>query len=427
MIASHNIFYVMITISDPSMKSSWSDLPFDILLLVHQRLELSQILASAAVCSSWYSAAATTGILPCRVPWLMRHHWTRGDTMTNECRSLLNPDKSYKVSFPSGSFQNCCGASHGWLIASDEISNLMLHNPFSSAVIPLPPVTDFASIKAICGSDGSIKSYHFRGGDICIDGTYLGSWFYQKAVLSCAPSQGNDRCIAIIILHDCNWLSYAKVGERSWHVASIINRNEDFYADCIYHTGKFYTLTMKGMVEMWDIDGSYEVKNKLVITNRDQHKFTMMDKEKVLTRYLVSTPWGDLLQVRLLLAYRWEKCPGNVKVKIGRVDLKNCCMEELKLETALQEHAVFLGQNHSTCLPTTEFHELRPNCIYLTTPLLTQEEFFGTRRHGLRGVRIYDLVNGTLEDAFTNCACDGESISPSNLVWITPNHCNDNL
>ncbi|CAN6268905.1 unnamed protein product [Urochloa humidicola] len=85
--------------------------------------------------------------------------------------------KSYGVSFPNGCFLVCCGASHGWLILVNDISNLVLYNPVTKAMITLPPVTDFTGVKAVCGG--------YRGGTSSVEANRLAIWFYQKAVLSC--------------------------------------------------------------------------------------------------------------------------------------------------------------------------------------------------------------------------------------------------
>lgn len=58
------------------------------------------------------------------------------------------------------------------------------------------------------------------------------------------------------------------------------------------------------------------------------------DRDKIFTRYLVSTPWGDLLQVRPILA-RGQKCPKSVMVKIDKIDVEGRRIIELRPGTAL--------------------------------------------------------------------------------------------
>jgi hypothetical protein len=76
---------------------------------------------------------------------------------------LLDGNKAYGVSFPRSCFTAYCGASHGWLVLVNELSNLVLYNPFTTSIIPLPPITDFSCVEAIYHSGGSLKGYHFEG------------------------------------------------------------------------------------------------------------------------------------------------------------------------------------------------------------------------------------------------------------------------
>nr|CAB3446091.1 unnamed protein product [Digitaria exilis] len=135
--------------SDPS----WSDLPVDVLLCILDRLELPQALAFASVCTTWRSTAVAAGVPCCSGPWLMtwadlleeREKQGRSSSaVTCNFYHLLDVGKAYGVTSPQGCFVACCGASHEWLVLVNELSNLVLYNPFTTAIIHLPPITDFA-------------------------------------------------------------------------------------------------------------------------------------------------------------------------------------------------------------------------------------------------------------------------------------------
>lgn len=136
----------------PYTSPSWSDLPSDILLSILQRLELPQALAFASVCTSWCSTARAAGVARSCTPWIVS--WAGildkrevqgklSSSVTCNFRHLLDVDKAYDSSFPRGCFIACCGASHGCLILVNEVSNLVLYNPFTLASTPLPPITNF--------------------------------------------------------------------------------------------------------------------------------------------------------------------------------------------------------------------------------------------------------------------------------------------
>jgi hypothetical protein len=82
------------------------------------------------------------------------------------------------------------------------------------------------------------------------------------------------------------------------------------FADIIvHHRGRFYTLTMKGTPVSLNFCQQNELKKDMVIAKDDS-------KLSVITRYPVSTPWGDLLQVHVIL----DKDQKNgARVKIDRL------------------------------------------------------------------------------------------------------------
>ncbi|XP_020150699.1 uncharacterized protein [Aegilops tauschii subsp. strangulata] len=306
-----------------------------------------------------------------------------------------------------------CGASHGWLVASDELSNLVLYHPFNFATIPLPPITDLECVKGVYDSDGSIvgyrygKRHEYEPNQPGAQG--LGTWFYQKVVLSCNPSRGGDYTAVAIHYYDGNWISFTRARESRWRLAAApADRSDDRYADCVYHDGRFYTVTLHGVLEAWDLCGPQEPSKEVIINGDRRYR-------GIHTRFLVSTPCGGLLQIRTLERIRR---PGKIEVEVLQVDVQECKLVSLSSSTALRDHAVFVGLNHSACLPVREFPELRPNCVYFTTPRLIHHDNFGLP--GWRGVGIYDLENHTFEYVFPSFGPDYGGLWPSEL-WYVPN------
>jgi hypothetical protein len=121
---------------------SWSDLPIDVLLLILQRLELPQSLAFASVCTTWRAAAMTAGVPRSCTPLILSWAHLQKTLEQGKCSSavtcnlyhLLDGNKACGVSFPRGCFTACCGASHGWLVLVNELSNLVLYNPSPRAL-----------------------------------------------------------------------------------------------------------------------------------------------------------------------------------------------------------------------------------------------------------------------------------------------------
>lgn len=124
--------------------------------------------------------------------------------------------------------------------------------------------------------EGNIEGYLYDK-----DGVYkakdLAAWFYQKAVLSCSPLKGEYTVVII------------PRGGSSLDV-----RSQGRYADFTYHKGSLYTVTSQGTVEKWDLNGLNGAEKEIPIANKKHNTL-------VLTRHLVSAPWGDLLQASAAL------------------------------------------------------------------------------------------------------------------------------
>lgn len=420
--------------SDNCESSGWADLPSDLLGRILQLLELPEALAVAAVCSSWCSAAAAAGVPRSGTPWLVSwnmtcvepiqygpplHHKdnTRSTCPGIEFRNLLSADKTYRVNLLEGRRRHLhwCGASHGWLIAADELSNLVLCDPFTFDMIPLPPITDLGCVKGVYDAEGGIVGYRYgkdhQGFNPATE--ILGQWFYQKVVLSCDPSSSSSHggdYRAIVIHYDADRVSFARAREGRWRLAAALSKGER-YADCVYHDGRLFTVTLCGMIEMWGLNAPHEPTKQVIIADGDKKC------GRVLTRFLVSTPSGSLLQIRILRTRRQACCPVKIEVEMLEVHVEEGKLVGLSSSTALREHAVFVGLNHSACLPTKEFPKLRPNCVYFTTPFLVNHDNFGLR--ALPGVFIYNLENQTFEDVPPSFGFSYGEYRPS-AIWYIP-------
>ncbi|CAM0954456.1 unnamed protein product [Alopecurus aequalis] len=380
-------------------KPGWSELPIDLLILVLHLLQLPEALAFRAVCPLWRLASMTAAGLPRtrRTPWLVSLVTDEGTpSVSSKFRTLLDQTKTYRVSLPRGKAMALCGASHGWLVVANELSDLVLYDPFAMTTIPLPPITTFS--KCIQGvydrQDHHLKGYRYSfylGGATIQDVVSTGRYFYDKVVLSGAPSTGGAVALAVHV--EGTRLSFAKVGGTSWQQVSTVKTGSgDSFADIVHHRGMFYAVTMKGMLVSLNYCGWSKPKKETIIAEHDDDNLS-----HVITRYLVSTPWGHLLQVRVILDRNRENY---VRVEIGRVDFKSRKMVGLNPTEALRGHSVFLGQNSPGVLSTHEFPGLRQNCIYFTTPRLRNEVTYGHHYNGWSGVQVYDLRRQTLEVAF---------------------------
>ncbi|TVU19354.1 hypothetical protein EJB05_35498 [Eragrostis curvula] len=336
----------------------WSSLPCDLLIAFLRLLDAPSALAYSGVCAAWRAAAAAfAGVPLARTPWLFywEPDWGYDEDhvemrpLSATLRCLLGAGNA---SFPTAPFPrartrslSCCGASHGWIIASDERSNLVLYNPFAppsaANFIPLPPITDFECIRPGYSSDGEGRITAYVHNEYQGWGPEaLGGSFYQKAILSCAPSptSSNGAAYTAAVIHcESRSLSFAKAGDTEWREAWTLGEEEtirvphsfwedgvyittnsrayDEYCDVVHHDGRFYTVTKHGTVESWDLSGTNIEPGREVIGRQ----LGYARDEIVFFGHLVSTPWGDLLQIRVLRARNLEKYPQGVRVRIGKI------------------------------------------------------------------------------------------------------------
>jgi hypothetical protein len=104
-------------------------------------------------------------------------------------------------------------------------------------------------------------------------------------------------------------------------------------------------------------------------------------------------------------------------VQVLEVDVRERKLVSLSSSTAFQDHAVFVGLNQSACLPTKKFPELKPNCVYFTSPRLVNHDNFGLP--GWRGVGIYNLEKQKFEYVFSSFGPNYAKSWPTE-IWYIP-------
>jgi hypothetical protein len=114
-----------------------------------------------------------------------------------------------------------------------------------------------------------------------------------------------------------------------------------------------------------------------------------------------------------------SRYPDNVKFKIRKVDLEGCKKVSMK---ELRGHAIFIGLNHSACLPTENLPGVQPHFIYFSAPWMTQTIDLLGQIPDWGGLRAYDPETRTFKRVFPFGGMRGSlSILYPSEVWITPN------
>jgi hypothetical protein len=132
-----------------------------------------------------------------------------GSAAASELRSVLDAERTFKVSFPHGQVMALCGGSHGWLIIANNLSDLVLYNPFTAASAPLPPIIGFDDlcIQGVYGDDEgkTLAGYRSDMGGRVYKLHEVGELFYDKVVLSGTPC--DHRTVALVFYLDAKRLS----------------------------------------------------------------------------------------------------------------------------------------------------------------------------------------------------------------------------
>ncbi|CAO2190685.1 unnamed protein product [Urochloa humidicola] len=174
-----------------------------------------------------------------------------------------------------------------------------------------------------------------------------------------------------------------------------------YYQDIFYDVNErlFYAIQFQGEIHTIDFNGPSPVIK--VITR-------LLPKTTFYTRYIVRAPWGDLLQVLMYYYDGPSSLPpyisdsdddefqsnNQVQYDPHDMDEEDDSMDELQLEEdeaegyptrgkvsvytvdlakqkaskikSLQDHALFIGFNHTFMVNSRDFPNIRPNCVYIS-------------------------------------------------------------
>uniref|UniRef100_A0A0E0E2P2 KIB1-4 beta-propeller domain-containing protein n=1 Tax=Oryza meridionalis TaxID=40149 RepID=A0A0E0E2P2_9ORYZ len=195
----------------------WPELPMDMLL---------EILRCAAVCTAWrtaYRDLRRRGIAASRqTPCLIYRSAAAGLNAIG--MYSLSDQRPYTIPIPDPiSEQHWFGSSHGWLIAADCRSDIILLNPITGRRIALPPATTMQHVTLVLNEEGILdkdpSKEHSEPDTYSLE--EYRRYMYTKLVLSSNPSSDDD-CIPMLIHQPYDQLSFAKVGGNSWNWLAVI-------------------------------------------------------------------------------------------------------------------------------------------------------------------------------------------------------------
>ncbi|PIA48051.1 hypothetical protein AQUCO_01400561v1 [Aquilegia coerulea] len=385
--------------------SNMSQLPFDILDQIMDRLILPNLIQFGCVCTSWRSASAPArhkGLLPWLIVPIKNNSnnketgniWVDGNL---GFYSILNK-KLYMLNVLEIEDRRICGSSNGWLITVHENSDILLIHPFTREIIDLPSLVDFPGVHGIDFAEDmqleyTVSNYNssnpnrHRQSSVYARDRYIG-----KVVVS---TRDKASLVVMVIAGPMRELYFwrPEIKGNTWIPVQGLGFN--FY-DLTYYNGKFYALNIHGNVYVVEGLDSRNPYTEAVIENGDDDQYSCFS-------YLIESS-GDLLKfVRFVDGKEPSK---TILFKVFKLDFKE--KEWLKVET-LGDRALFVGLNYSFSVCTSDFPGCKRNCVYYTDD--GRGLFIKGYNEG-----IYNLEDGTIEKLYSD---DSQDILPL-PIWYAP-------
>lgn len=262
-----------------------------------------------------------------------------------------------------------------------------LLNPFSRTQIQLPSEKEF---------------WGFHGYEELLKGEF---WHYMdKAVLSANPSVSSDYVLVVSYYANYDLLAFWRPGDLNWTKIDIAKAGA--VTSMNYYNGKFYCVTWRGQVWVFDIAGTATpqpiVKPQLLFSLKDD-----MFRQYSVQFYLVE------VSNSLLFVTRYSHGNGGqtFKIKVYELDI---IKGELMEINNLGDSAIFLGLSGASSIESSKFKGVKPNHIYFTDDWV--EEFNYVKGGGGRDMGAYDLEDGKIESFYPGLSLS--RICPP--TWVIP-------
>ncbi|KAF5204054.1 F-box protein skip23 [Thalictrum thalictroides] len=324
-----------------------TQLPNDIIDQFGKNLNcIEDFLSFGCVCKSWYqSFQRIKKKHPPFSPVLMLVY--KEDAQNVQTFHTFSADKKHlNLSIPHALIQGkrCLGSPFGWVVTIGLDLQIHLLNPFSRDQIPLPSQPTFPHQCRFIKEPEDIRQM-----------------FVHKFVLSSTPSDESGQSASFVViaiyLHDLR-LAFAKLGDEAW--TSIESPQGGGYEDAIFFNGQIYAIDWEGILCVCEIDNgspkAIEIASPPDHEGGDSNKF-----------YLVEMS-GDLLLVERIVIeidresmLHFHYC--TVYFQVFKFDFEENLWNML---LDIGDHALFIGNNTSFALSTSEFPRFKRNCIYFT-------------------------------------------------------------
>jgi hypothetical protein len=312
-----------------SLESDWASLPKDILeSILYKVASAVDRVQFGTVCKSW-GMVVKERQQGTRIPMLL----VPSKDNKKKARSLysITDQKTLDINLYIPYNIRCCGSSFGWLSFVTKNSFIILFNPFKNMKIYLPQLE-------------RLKDYRKN----------FKRYIVKKLTLSSDPAEGSD-CLVVAIFGGYYSLVFMKLGDKSWTYVDV--ERGQLFSDVLYYKGQVLAIDHRG--ELISLDVNTNQKNILA----------PRDLEYAFGTYLVEISNGDLL---LLRRFFETYLPGGQGMsdyfrvhKLVLDDESGRVVERVEINN-IGDDALFVGDNQSICISTSDFPDCKPNSIYYT-------------------------------------------------------------
>ncbi|PSR93454.1 F-box protein [Actinidia chinensis var. chinensis] len=296
---------------------------------------------------------------------------------------------TYEVQLPSPCHNRFFGSSFGWLFTVDK-TIITLLNPFTGRAIPLPAFKD---------PFGYFEDYMDE----------IRDYFVEKGIILSDPCLSPNSYEVVVIYGGMCRLAFFRSGDNSWN---FINTKRDYvFSDVVYHKGQVYAVNCWS--ELVKIDVASEV----------DHVVTKRSRVCAQVAYLVESQEGDLLLVQRF----WKSIDVDdennshsktFKFKVFKLVYPVGEAQEKWIEIKnIGGQALFLGDNHSLAVSTSEFSGCQSNCIYYTDQNHVISPPYVC--HGLDDdLGVFNLEDGKFQPHYIPDLSEKQMFPP---IWFVPN------
>ncbi|KAL5698176.1 SWR1-complex protein 3 [Ranunculus cassubicifolius] len=332
----------------------WSELPEDIIDIFAKKLppDVEEFARFGVVCKSWKASADNEKK---RIV-----HFAPYEDNEQGTRSFysLYSKRIINIELPTQG-RRCWGTPYGWVVTMGLDLNIHLLNPLSGERLSLPPQCKFGNQYS-----GYVEPQH-----MC-------QVFVKKFALASNPSL--DHTPLVMAIHgEYRTLAFATPGDKVW--TSVEGPFGECTADVIYFNDHFYSLDREGMLRVCDINSTPPTAIKVASPPDGVNPLS--------TFYLVEIS-GELHLVARVFSSITKKHGDENEVE-GAGDAYGGDKEEdsnyhhyatdyfvvFKFNFHTEKwtetedvgnHSLFLGNNASFSMSSTNLPELKGNCVYYT-------------------------------------------------------------